>query len=111
MADKKKIYLFCSAGMSTSMMAQSMQTVADEKNLGVEVKAFPVGKVDEICEAEHPICCLLGPQSSYVFEETKKRVEATFDIPVGLMEQQAYGMMDGEACLKQAVKLIKSYKK
>lgn len=25
----KKIYLFCSAGMSTSMLAQEMQNVAD----------------------------------------------------------------------------------
>lgn len=111
MADKKQIYLFCSAGMSTSMMAQSMQTVADEKGLGVTVQAFPVHKIDEICEVAHPICCLLGPQSSFVYDDTKKRIESTFDIPVGLMSQEAYGMMDGEACLKQAVKVIKSYKK
>ncbi|WP_283808995.1 hypothetical protein [Vagococcus allomyrinae] len=27
---KKKVYLFCSQGMSTSMLAQKMQKVADE---------------------------------------------------------------------------------
>ena len=29
----KKIYLFCSAGMSTSMLAQEMQNVADAHGL------------------------------------------------------------------------------
>ncbi|MBM6779167.1 PTS sugar transporter subunit IIB [Collinsella tanakaei] len=111
MADKKKIYLFCSAGMSTSMLAQNMQQVGDSHNLPVEVRAFPIGKVDEIAGSEHPACVLLGPQVHHQYEETKKRIESTFDIPVGILDQQAYGMMDGEASLKYAVKLIKTYKK
>ena len=37
----KRIYLFCSAGMSTSLVAKRMQEVADKHSLPVEVKAFP----------------------------------------------------------------------
>ena len=33
----KRIYLFCSAGMSTSMLAQKMQEVGDAHQLPVEV--------------------------------------------------------------------------
>ena len=109
MSGKKKIYLFCSAGMSTSMLASSMQEVGDAHNLPVEVRAFPIGKVDEIVEAEHPACVLLGPQVSYQFEDTKKRLAHT-GLPVGLIDQQSYGMMDGEAVLKMAIKLIKANK-
>ncbi len=110
MAGKKKVYLFCSAGMSTSMLAQEMQRVGDAHNLPVEVKAFPINKVDEIARSEHPACVLLGPQVHHQYEETKKRVEGDFDIPVGILDQQAYGLMDGEASLKYAVKLMKAYK-
>ena len=31
----KKVYLFCSAGMSTSMLASNMQDVANQHNLPV----------------------------------------------------------------------------
>lgn len=33
----KKIYLFCNAGMSTSMLASKMQSVADEHNIPIAV--------------------------------------------------------------------------
>ena len=60
----KKIYLFCSAGMSTSMLANNMQKVANEHKLPLEIKAFPDGKIDEVVEEKHPDVILLGPQVS-----------------------------------------------
>lgn len=111
MSDKRKVYLFCSAGMSTSMLASNMQEAADAHNLPVEVKAFPIGKIDEIVDAENPACVLLGPQVSYQFEDTKTRLNSSHpNLPVGLIDQQSYGMMDGEAVLKMAVKMIKAAK-
>ena len=41
----KRIYLFCSAGMSTSMLASNMQEVADKHKLPFEVQEFPYGKI------------------------------------------------------------------
>ena len=66
----KKIYLFCSAGMSTSLVAKRMQEVGDKHNLPVEVKAFPDNKIDMIVEEFHPDIILLGPQVKFKFEET-----------------------------------------
>lgn len=43
----KKIYLFCSAGMSTSMLANAMQQSADSHKLPLSVKAFPHNKLGE----------------------------------------------------------------
>lgn len=105
----KRIYLFCSAGMSTSMLAQQMQEVGDKHNLPVEVKAFSHAKIGDIVEELHPDCILLGPQVKYLYEETNKKFGA--DAPVAVIDTQAYGMMDGEKVLKTAIKLIKTFQK
>lgn len=102
----KKIYLFCSQGMSTSLLAGNMQETADKYKLEVEVKAFSITKMNEIYEEKHPDCILLGPQVKFLYEETKKTYEIK-NTPVGLIEAKDYGMMNGEAVLKFAVKLIK----
>ena len=65
----KKVYLFCSAGMSTSMLASKMQKVADDHQLPIEVEAFPDGKIGQIIDERHPDVILLGPQVKYRFDE------------------------------------------
>lgn len=105
----KKIYLFCSAGMSTSMLANIMQKVADSHCLPVEVRAFPDGKIDEIVEEKHPDVILLGPQVKYRYKEIASRY-ADKQIPVEVIDSNDYGMMNGEKVLKYAIKLIKSNK-
>ena len=44
----RRVYLFCNAGMSTSLLASKMQKVAEEHNLPIEVKAFPDSKIDNL---------------------------------------------------------------
>jgi PTS system cellobiose-specific IIB component len=102
----KKIYLFCSAGMSTSLLANDMQKKADEHNLPVEVKAFSISSLQEIYEKEHPDCILLGPQVRFLYEETKKTYNK-LNTPVGLIDAKDYGNINGANVLKQASKLIK----
>ena len=103
----KRIYLFCSAGMSTSMLAQKMQEVGDAHQLPVEVKAFSHAKIQDIVDELH--CILLGPQVKYLFEETNKKFGDK--TPVAVIDSAAYGMMDGEKVLKTAIKLIKTFGK
>lgn len=105
----KRVYLFCSAGMSTSMLASKMQSVADNHKLPIEVKAFPDGKVDEIVEKYHPDVILLGPQVKYKFDDINARHGQ--NVPVQVIDQQAYGVMDGEKVLKSAIRLMKQNKK
>ena len=104
-----RVYLFCTAGMSTSMLAVKMQEVANKHNLPIEVKAFAVGKVDEIVEAYHPDCIMVGPQASFMFDEVKQKHGDNY--PVELIGVMDYGMMDGEKVLKQAIKAIKEKRK
>lgn len=105
----KKVYLFCSAGMSTSMLASKMQEVANAHNLPMEVEAFPDGKIGQIIEEKHPDVILLGPQVKFRYNEIVEKY-GNKGIPIEVIDSAAYGMMDGEKVLKSAIKLIKSNK-
>ena len=50
----KKVYLFCSAGMSTSILASKMQEVANSHNLPIKVAAFSHNKLGEIVKSDCP---------------------------------------------------------
>ena len=105
----KKVYLFCSAGMSTSMLASNMQDVANQHNLPIKVAAFPHNKVEEIISEDRPDCILLGPQVKYMYEETVEQFGSQ-GIPIAVIDQGDYGMMNGEKVLKSAIRLIKANK-
>lgn len=102
----KKIFLFCSSGMSTSLLASNMEKVAKDHNLDIEVKAHTIKKIDDIYEQEHPDCILLGPQVRFLYEDTKKAYNE-LNTPVGLISPVDYGTINGENVLKMAIKLIK----
>ncbi|MBF4693162.1 PTS sugar transporter subunit IIB [Fusibacter ferrireducens] len=101
----KKIYLFCSAGMSTHILANKMQEVADVHDLGVKVEAFPLTEIDEIYNAEPPDCILIGPQVRFIYEETKSKYKP-LKTPVGLIDARDYGTINGEKVLDDAIRLI-----
>lgn len=105
----KKIYLFCSAGMSTSMLANKMQDVAKENNLPVEVRAFSFSKIDQIVEDEKPDVILLGPQVKHLYEETKEKFGNHY--PIQVIDPDDYGMMRGDKTLKSSLILMKNWKK
>ena len=46
----KRVYLFCNAGMSTSLVASKMQEVANQHQLPIEVKAFPDVQLDSVVQ-------------------------------------------------------------
>ena len=69
----KRVYLFCDNGMSTSMMAQRMQDVADSHNLPIECKAFSYKIIQDIIEKNTLDCILIGPQTKFLFDEIKKK--------------------------------------
>lgn len=106
----KKLYLFCSAGMSTSMLAADMQKVADKHNLPFSVKAFPHGKLHEIIANDRPDCILLGPQVKYLYNETQEKFGKE-GIPIMVIDAGDYGTMNGEKVLKTAIVQMKKAKK
>ena len=59
---KKQIYLFCDAGMSTSIMVNKMMEVVEKHQMPLMITAFPIARAQEVVEAEKPVAILLGPQ-------------------------------------------------
>lgn len=106
----KRVYLFCSAGMSTSMLAARMQKVADSHNLEMEVLAFPIEQLAEIIASKHPDCILLGPQVKYMYEQTISE-HGSKNIPIAVIDSGDYGMMNGEKVLKSAIKMMRAAEK
>lgn len=107
--EKKQIYLFCEAGMSTSIMVNKMMEVVKKHNMPLEITAFPTIRAQDAVEEKKPICILLGPQVRFL-EDKMKETYNPMGIPVAAIKPEIYGMMDGEKALKEALALIKKNK-
>lgn len=66
------IVLFCSAGMSTSLLITKMEKVAKEKGIDVSLNAFPEAEMDKHLEGVDVV--LLGPQIRYNLPNAKKNL-------------------------------------
>ena len=97
----KKIVLICAAGMSTSLLVNKMREAATALGVECEINAYPVADSGVVIEGSD--CVLLGPQVRY--ELTKLQSQYP-EIPIAAIEMTSYGMMDGQAVLKQALMLI-----
>ena len=75
----------------------------------IKVAAFPHNKLEEIISEDRPDCILLGPQVKYMYEETVEQFGSQ-GIPIAVIDQGDYGMMNGEKVLKSAIRLIKANK-
>lgn len=91
------------------MLASKMQKAANEHGLPIEVEAFPDGKIGQIIDERHPDVILLGPQVKFRFNEIAEKYADT-GIPIQVIDQGDYGMMNGEKVLKTAIKLMKAAK-
>ncbi len=101
----RRFYLFCDAGMSTSLMASRMQKVADANQLPIEVKAFADSRMADIVSEYNPEAILLGPQVKHLYEKVQEKYGQ--DHVVMVIDSVDYGNMDGERVLKKALKLYK----
>lgn len=103
---EKTIMLACSAGMSTSLLVSKMQAAA--KADGVDYKIFATAASDidhQLGGDTKPDVLLLGPQISYMANDIKQKTDKV-GIPMAMINMQDYGMMNGEAVLTNAEKLL-----
>lgn len=66
---KKKLYIFCSAAMSSSMIAKRMQETAEAQSMEIEVEAFPESKMND--KAKDADVILLSPQIRYLEKDVR----------------------------------------
>ncbi|HBO23290.1 PTS sugar transporter subunit IIB [Providencia sp.] len=101
--NKKNIYLFCSAGMSTSLLVNKMRIQAEKYDVPVNIEAFP-----ESLAAEKGVdadLVLLGPQIAWMLDDIQKLLPSK---PVVVIDSLLYGKVDGLGVLKAAVAAIKN---
>ena len=97
-----KIKLFCSAGMSTSMLVSRMQDAAKARGLDAEIDAYPESTIDK--ETDDCDVALLGPQVRFMLNKAQDVCKPK-GVPVGVIAMQDYGMMNGEKVLDAALTL------
>lgn len=102
----KRFYLFCNAGMSTSLLASKMQQVAVDNNLDIEVKAFSDAQMENVMNEFNPDVILLGPQVKYLYDKVVEKYGHTGK-PIFIIDSQDYGNLNGERVLKIAIKAYK----
>ncbi|MDR2773013.1 MAG: PTS sugar transporter subunit IIB, partial [Elusimicrobiota bacterium] len=92
-------------GMSTSVLVQKMQKVAQEKQIEASVAAYSVEVLEELLSKEAVDCVLIGPQIRHMRPNVEKVVNGK--CPVALIDMRHYGTINGQAVLQQALDLVK----
>lgn len=87
--------------MSTSLLVEKMQKAALEQQLSVDIWAVSAHEVKD--KAQNADVILLGPQVRYAQKKIESEVSG---IPIAHIDMKDYGMMNGAAVLRQALKLI-----
>lgn len=100
---KLNILLVCNAGMSTSLLIEKIEKVGSAHNVDVAVDARPVDDLENHLEGKDVV--LLGPQVRFKLKQVKKIVGDT--IPVEVIDMSAYGTMNGDKVLEQALASLK----
>lgn len=99
-----QIKLFCTAGMSTSMLVEKMRKAAKAQGIEAEIAAYPESEL--YLQVQGIDVALLGPQIAYKLESDKKICDEA-GVPIAVIPMIDYGMLNGEKVLKMAMELSK----
>lgn len=100
-----KIILVCSVGMSTSMLINKMKESAKERNMSVEIDAYAESQLQDHLDGLDVV--LIGPQVRFLEKKLRSSLEPK-GIKVDVINQMAYGLMQGDKVLDQAIALKNS---
>jgi len=99
-----KILLVCAAGMSTSLVAESMQDALSEAEKDWVISAEASEQFQDVVN-EYDVV-LLGPQVRFKKDEFQKIAGA--NIPVAIINTMDYGRCRGDQILQMAKELYKN---
>lgn len=93
----RNIVLFCSAGMSTSVMVKKMEEAAKAMNYDCKIAAYSVSEATTYGPDADII--LLGPQIRFNLNKVRGLLPGKI---VEVIDMRAYGMLDGKAVINFA---------
>lgn len=99
-----RVVLLCALGMSTSLLVERMKEAADRKEIMADIEAHSVDSFEQQLKTADVI--LLGPQIRYKKSQFSSKAESV-DVPLDVIDMTAYGSINGEKVLKQALDLNK----
>lgn len=99
-----KILLVCGVGASSGFIAQAMRKAAKKRKLEATIIARSESElIDSVKDSD---CLLIGPHLAYQKESIEQSI-APYHVPFAFIDEEVYGMIDGERALDQALALIK----
>ncbi|HEY3377536.1 MAG TPA: PTS sugar transporter subunit IIB [Armatimonadota bacterium] len=101
-----RIILACAAGMSTSLLANNMQRVAQERGMDVTVEAMSTSSLDE-AQWRSADVVLVGPQMRHLLP-TLEASGAAYHVPVESIPPQDYATANAQHVLEQATTLAQN---
>ncbi|MFD1068062.1 PTS sugar transporter subunit IIB [Oceanobacillus locisalsi] len=102
--NKLKIIILCSWGATSSQLAKKVEEAAEKREIEVEV--YPGGTGEFKQKASEYDVALLEPQVRHLKKEVTK-IGEQYDVPVELVDQRAFALMDGDKVLDQALGMKK----
>lgn len=103
MSEQVKLIILCSWGATSSQLAQKVQEAAEARGLNVIADAGGTGEFKQ--KASEYDVALLEPQVRHLRKEVTKTADQ-YGIPVDLVDQRAFALMDGNKVLDQALNLL-----
>ncbi|ADH60398.1 phosphotransferase system lactose/cellobiose-specific IIB subunit [Thermoanaerobacter mathranii subsp. mathranii str. A3] len=96
--------ILCSWGATSSALAKKVTDEAKKQGLDVVVDAGGTGEFKK--KAEEYDVALLEPQVRHLKKEIES-IASKYNIPVDIVDMQAFAMMDGKKILNQIIELAK----
>lgn len=98
-----RIALFCSQGMSTSLLGLKMKAAGEKMGYELKILAFPVTEMEQRLSGVD--CALLAPQMGFMNKHLED-ICKPYNIPFGVIPIVDYGNCDGAGVFKLALRLI-----
>ncbi len=97
----KKIVMFCSAGMSTSLLVNKMRQEAHRRGRDYTIDAYSLTEAPKYGSDADVI--LVGPQVRFAKDKLEKEFPG---VPIGAIDMRSYGLMDGKTVLDLVEELL-----
>lgn len=98
------ILLACAAGMSTSILANNIMRLAEERNIDVTVDATSTNALNET-QWRGADVVLVGPQMRHLLDQLAAQ-GVQYHVPVAAIPPQDYAMANAQSVLEQANTLV-----
>ena len=95
----KTIILACIGGLTSSMLVERMHEIIIKDQLDYSVYSVGITGIDTLKNVD---VLLLGPQLEYL----KDKAAAKLQIPIGVISDEDFELMQGENVLRQAEALM-----